>query len=59
MYALWLFFGLLLASGPLIVAYLWKAGLLSKPWTLGLLAVSLPLIFVGADLLEAFYHFVS
>ena len=59
MYALWLLSGLLLASGPLVVAYLWKAGLLSKPWSLALFVVSLPLTFIGADLLEAFYHFVT
>lgn len=59
MYALWLLAGLLLASGPLVVAYLWRIDLLSKPWALGLLALSVPLIFVGVDLLEAFYRFAT
>ncbi len=59
MYALWLLSGLLLACGPLVVAYLWKTGLLSKPWAMGLLAVSLPLIFIGVDLLEALYRFAT
>ena len=59
MYALWLLSGLILASGPVMVAYLWKIGLLSKPWALGLFAVSVPLIFVGVDLLEAFYQFAT
>ena len=59
MYALWLLSGLLLASGPLVVAYLWKMGLLSKLWALGLFLVSLPLIFVGVDLLGAFYRFAT
>ncbi len=59
MYALWLLSGLLLACGPLVVAYLWKANMLSRPWALGLLAVSVPLVFVGVRLLEAFYRFVA
>ena len=58
-YALWIILGGLLVSSPLIVAYKWKSGTLPMPRALGLLVVSLPLAFVGVQLLAAFDHFVD